>query len=198
MRKRSTAGFIYALQAEGSVYIKIGRTTGSIEHRLKTLQTGQPTPLHIVAHQGVETDLARIEHQIHQFLATERQQGEWFALKLDANELAALIQRAVEHLREQDEQARERALEKAARKKVYLSAVRTKREAAGLRQETLARQASMSVFTLNRIECNKQPLQEEEGIRLAQVLGCNPLELFPALQSAIQQFNAAQENTHAD
>ena len=38
------SGHIYAMQAVGTPYIKIGSTTGSPEKRLKTLQTGQPFP----------------------------------------------------------------------------------------------------------------------------------------------------------
>jgi len=65
-----------------------------------------------------------------------------------------------------------------------MSVVRTKREAAGLGQEELAKIAKISVFKLNRIERGRQPLQVEDAIDLARALKCDPIELLPQLQEA--------------
>ena len=81
-----------------------------------------------------------------------------------------------------------------------MSVVRLKREAAGLGQEELARQAKISVFKLQRIEHGKQPLHEADAIALSQVLRCNPLELLPKLKEAVsmaQAIDVSEEPAHA-
>ena len=194
MPKRSAAGFIYAIQAEGSPYVKIGSTSASVEKRLKSLQAGQPLPLRLIAHQAIEADLSRIERQIHHFLATERQRGEWFALKLDADELAALIQRAVEYLKAQDikiqEVARKRHPQESASKlsraqtisRFMGNVIRSKREAAGLTMAEVARRAKMHHTKLWKIEHGERRLMAADVLPLAQAIGCDPRDLLPALE----------------
>ena len=94
----STNGFIYAIGVDGSTYVKIGYTRSSVHARLKQLQTGQASPLHIVAAIPIEKHMRRIEKQIHAFLASERQHGEWFDIPMDSEQLQALILRAVAYV----------------------------------------------------------------------------------------------------
>jgi len=80
----SPGGIIYAIGAVGTSYVKIGSTRTAVEKRLKALQIGQPFPLQTLAAVAVESDLSRIEHQVHKFLAEERRRGEWFDAPIDA------------------------------------------------------------------------------------------------------------------
>src|SRR5947209_16467469 len=82
--------------------------------RMKDVQTGQPSPLHLVASFPVETDLKRIEAQVHAYLHHARQRGEWFDVQIADNaHLEQLIVQAVQYVAEQEKQhtqAREQAL----------------------------------------------------------------------------------------
>jgi ribosome-binding protein aMBF1 (putative translation factor) len=99
----SSGGTLYAIASEGTALVKIGCTTGTVEKRLKSLQTGQPFSLHVLASVPVEADVQRIEKQVHAFLAQERRRGEWFEISLDAAALAALVVRAVQFVKQADE-----------------------------------------------------------------------------------------------
>lgn len=46
---RDTSSTLYAIGVAGSPLVKIGWTKGSALKRLKVLQTGQPSPLHLLA-----------------------------------------------------------------------------------------------------------------------------------------------------
>lgn len=92
------AGYIYAIGAEGTSLIKIGSTRTNAEDRLKILQTGQPSSLHIIAAIPVESDLRRVEKCIHTFLESERRRGEWFNIVLNVEQLTSLVLRAIEHI----------------------------------------------------------------------------------------------------
>jgi DNA-binding XRE family transcriptional regulator len=188
---RANAGSIYAIGAVGSPLVKIGSTTTSIEQRLKTLQTGQPMALHIVARQAVEADLQRIERQIHAFLAGERQRGEWFALKLDADELAALIHRAVEYLADKDEQAQRAKDERPARSvkrqrerrgdNEVGQCITAQRQAQGRSLTDVARAFGVSVSTMSRYESGKLSVPLLRFHELATVFKTTLKELFPFL-----------------
>lgn len=91
----STGGTLYAIRAEGTSLVKIGYTAGSVQKRLKSLQTGQPLPLHIVAALRVEGDARQKEAWLHAFLAEERRRGEWFDVALETEDFAALVARAI-------------------------------------------------------------------------------------------------------
>jgi transcriptional regulator with XRE-family HTH domain len=82
----------------GTSWVKIGSTRAGVAQRLKILQTGQPFPLQVLATVPVETDVQRIEHQVHAFLAEEQQRGEWFEVAMDAARLEALVVRAVQYV----------------------------------------------------------------------------------------------------
>lgn len=93
------AGYLYAIQAEGTPYVKIGSTTGAVETRLKVLQTGQPFPLRIVAVVPLDRPLRDIESEVHTLLGPYRQHGEWFALRMHADLLQQLVTLAAARLK---------------------------------------------------------------------------------------------------
>jgi hypothetical protein len=97
------AGYIYAIQAEGTPYVKIGQTTGSVEKRLRSLQTGQPFPLTILAVVRIDIPPRVLEGQVHALLAPYRHQGEWFEMTLDAGQLEHVVSLAMTALRQQQE-----------------------------------------------------------------------------------------------
>ncbi len=66
-----------------------------------------------------------------------------------------------------------------------MSIVRTKREAAKLSQEQLARNAGMSVYKLVRIEAERQTLRVSDAIALATALHCHVLDLLPDLRNVL-------------
>lgn|SRR5262245_6200578 len=108
-------GTIYAMQAVGTPWVKIGSTSASVAQRLKRLQTGQPFPLEVIATVPVSSDLQRIERQVHAFLAEVQRRGEWFEMALDTQALEQLIVRAVQHIKQDDEQRQRARLSKTQR-----------------------------------------------------------------------------------
>jgi transcriptional regulator with XRE-family HTH domain len=165
----STGEFIYAIGAEGSPHVKIGKTAGPVAKRVAELQIGQSVPLKVLASVPVEQDISRIEKAIHRFLEANRQRGEWFTAQVDQGRLEALIVRAMETLGQQLQAP-------------SATDVRTMRETVGnrivllrrrkrLSQPELAQQAGMSVTTLNRVENAHQSLYMEKVAALAKALG---------------------------
>jgi len=171
-------GTIYAIGAVGTSLVKIGCTTKTVERRLVALQTGQPFPLQVVAALPVETNLHRIEKLIHQFLETERQHGEWFALEIDQPRLEALILRAVQWLHDEQRRQEEEHLQHEQkhqngdklRREILGERVRRLRMARGLSQTELAAQVAIPLPNLNRIERGRQSIYVERLADLAQVL----------------------------
>ena len=96
----STGGFIYAIGAVGTSYVKIGSTRTSVDVRLKQLQTGQPFPLQVLAMFPVEAHLSTIEKHIHPFLTAERKRGEWLDTPMDIARLETLVVRAIAYIAE--------------------------------------------------------------------------------------------------
>ena len=88
------AGYIYAIGATGSPWVKIGCTRGAVTTRLRTLQTGHPLALYVIAAVAVPAYLRRIEHHVHMLLDTVPRQGEWFDVSIEADTLATLVARA--------------------------------------------------------------------------------------------------------
>ena len=68
--------FVYAIRAEGSDKVKIGRAT-DVASRLSTLQTGSPTRLWVYAARECRDAMQR-EQRAHRALAAYRASGEWF------------------------------------------------------------------------------------------------------------------------
>ena len=75
-------GYVYLICDPKNDYYKIGVTTGSIEKRLKSLQTGNGTELHIVSHVRTNTPF-KLEKFLHFKFGLEREVGEWFTLSSD-------------------------------------------------------------------------------------------------------------------
>jgi hypothetical protein len=66
---------VYFVQAGESGPVKIG-VTGNIEDRVRTMQTGSPQPLRVLATFPGGFDL---EARLHRMFAPHRVHGEWFA-----------------------------------------------------------------------------------------------------------------------
>lgn len=158
-------GYIYAIGAVGTSYVKIGSTRTAVENRLKALQIGQPFPLQTLAAVAVETNLSRIEHQVHKFLAEERRRGEWFDTPMDAVSLEALVVRAVQYLAEQ-------TVPQASETKNLGTKIRQRREQLGLSQQELARRLGMTQARISEIESGARPHVNLNNLRnLARTLG---------------------------
>ena len=71
--------YIYIIQCVGSTYYKIGITQGSVDKRLKSLQTGCPYDLLMVMAFFTSNPEAD-EHRVHELLKQYRVRGEWFDL----------------------------------------------------------------------------------------------------------------------
>lgn len=70
---------IYLIHQWGTDYYKIGYTRGSVNKRLKTLQTGTPNELTVVSF--YESDYAKlIESTFHRIYKPLKVNGEWFEL----------------------------------------------------------------------------------------------------------------------
>ncbi len=205
--RTNTAGSIYAIGAAGSPYIKIGSTTTSVEQRLKTLQTGQPAALHIVAKHPVETDLHRIERQIHKFLAAERHHGEWFALMLDPDALSQLIMRAVDYLAEEDRQAeidalrpKEKRGEKGGkahgkRQHPFENCLKEYRTARGVSRAELGVVVGVGHVTVWRWETRKLRISYRALIELARFFQVRPIDLVPALDAPPAKLPHSKQTT---
>jgi transcriptional regulator with XRE-family HTH domain len=167
MQSQQPGGTIYAIGAVGTSWVKIGRTTAPVMQRLKTLQTGQPFPLQVLASLPVETDVHRIEKQVHAFLEAERRRGEWFAVEMDTPTLEALIVRAVEYLADHEAADEgDHPLRQILGERIHLV-----RRRSGLSQVELATRADISPTTLNRVELGRQKLYVDTLVTLARILG---------------------------
>lgn len=77
------AGSVYLLadDARDGIY-KIGVTRGSIEERIKKLQTGNSSPIHMVM--SYETDFPFVmENMLHTRYGSDRVLNEWFEMTDD-------------------------------------------------------------------------------------------------------------------
>jgi ribosome-binding protein aMBF1 (putative translation factor) len=177
----NAGGTLYAIQAEGTSLVKIGFTRGSVEKRLKVLQTGQPFPLQVIATVPVESDVRHKEGLLHAFLATERRRGEWFEVALQSDDFAALLERAIafgaqEEARKQAAQEQSLLLVRhaasAARPKTEIGIIlgeriRSLRERQGISQRALARALDTSANAINYLESGMHTPHIERLIALA-------------------------------
>ncbi|MBN1202642.1 MAG: GIY-YIG nuclease family protein [Anaerolineae bacterium] len=77
--QHSGRGKVYLLKSQS--YYKIGMTRGSVEERVRSLKTGNPSKIEIV--HVIETNQPeRVEAELHQQYAVKRVKGEWFKLTL--------------------------------------------------------------------------------------------------------------------
>ena len=85
MEENTKKGFVYVLcDPEGTGLFKIGVTKGSIERRIKKLQTGDPNEIFI--HTFFQTDDPYFfEKQLHFKYREQHVHGEWY--DLDAEQL---------------------------------------------------------------------------------------------------------------
>jgi DNA-binding XRE family transcriptional regulator len=171
-----TGGYIYAIGAVGTSYVKIGSTRTAVEKRLKTLQTGQPFPLQTLATIAVENNLRRIERQIHMFLTEKRQHGEWFDIPMDAARLEELVMAALEHLAEAEAQRQRKRLAQAEVPVMNLSEligerIRTARLRRDLNQSDLARAVNKPRQHISQVEQGRQQPRAELLIDIADALG---------------------------
>lgn len=135
----NSGGTLYAIRAEGTSLVKIGYTRGSVEQRIKAMQTGQPFPLRVIATHSIEADVRQKEAWLHAFLKQERRRGEWFEMALETDAFAELIARAIQFGAEQEAQLQ---AEKARRQHAHgVTAlglrVRHERERQGFSREEL-------------------------------------------------------------
>lgn len=71
----SRQGFVYFIACSETLRVKIGFTSSDPHERMRTLQTGSPTKLIMVAcHRGDES----LERDLHEQYAEHRLHGEWF------------------------------------------------------------------------------------------------------------------------
>ena len=76
-------GWIYLIgQRDDPNKFKIGVTKGSIEKRLKKLQTGNAEELYVLKNFQTETPFT-LEKMLHRHFAPNRMVGEWFYLNDD-------------------------------------------------------------------------------------------------------------------
>lgn len=74
---------IYVLKTESDPpMFKIGRTSGMVEKRIQSLQTGCPYPIREYASFQCN-DSGKVEREIHEHLDGYRLQGEWFQVPTD-------------------------------------------------------------------------------------------------------------------
>jgi DNA-binding XRE family transcriptional regulator len=161
------SGYIYAIGAVGTSYVKIGSTTGAVQKSLHALQTGHPSRLEILAAVHVETDLRDIEQTLHHFLVADCQRGEWFALAMDQSQLEALIARAIQGL--------EAARRITARQPATTVGERIKRQrlSRGYTQAELAERAGVKQSLISRLESGLRTNPGADVVRgLAKALGC--------------------------
>jgi len=72
-------GYVYLICDPQNDYYKIGVTTGSIENRMKKLQTGNGTELHVVSYYQCQYPF-KLEKLLHVKFCAKRVHGEWFQL----------------------------------------------------------------------------------------------------------------------
>lgn len=75
-------GYVYVLCDPATDLFKIGMTKGSVEKRLKNLQTGNGTELHVVT--SYHTDYPyKLEKMLHNHFHLKKEMNEWFTLTND-------------------------------------------------------------------------------------------------------------------
>lgn len=75
----SRRGFVYLICDPSTDLFKIGVTTGNLENRIKKLQTGNGTELHLVDFH--ETDHPfKVEKMLHNHFSNKNELNEWFCL----------------------------------------------------------------------------------------------------------------------
>jgi len=89
------SGFIYAIEATGTPYVKIGSTTIHVNDRIAALQIATPLRLTLVAVEPVLQRLREVEARIHVALRAHHTRGEWFQVTVTMDSLALLVANAI-------------------------------------------------------------------------------------------------------
>lgn len=76
------SGYIYLICDPSTDLFKIGLTTGSIHNRMKKLQTGNGTELHL-AYVHYTDHPYKLEKMLHNHFHAKRELNEWFSLDSD-------------------------------------------------------------------------------------------------------------------
>jgi len=103
--EKKNGGTVYLLVENGDNQMyKIGVTKGSVDKRIKKLQTGNGNPIRCVA--SFESIAPyRLERILHDHFKLDREEGEWFLLsKEQANEFFTICdtyERALRAIREE-------------------------------------------------------------------------------------------------
>lgn len=74
-------GYVYLICNKNEDTYKIGVTRGDIKKRIKALQTGSSTELHITDWFESSVDPFKIEHKLHMKFFKNKVQGEWYRLE---------------------------------------------------------------------------------------------------------------------
>lgn len=72
-------GYVYLICDPKNDFFKIGVTSGSIENRVKKLQTGNGSELHITSWYECQYPF-KLEKLLHAKFNPKRESGEWFSL----------------------------------------------------------------------------------------------------------------------
>lgn len=75
-------GFVYLICDPSTDLFKIGVTNGKLENRMKKLQTGNGTELHLVLSYETEYPF-KIEKMLHNHFLNKKELNEWFNLDID-------------------------------------------------------------------------------------------------------------------
>lgn len=98
---KKTTGYAYVLCDPSTDLFKIGMTKGSIENRMKKLQTGNGTEMHIVTYHETKYPY-KVEKLLHNKFSDKKSLNEWFSLSTDDlsnfEETCAKIEEIIESL----------------------------------------------------------------------------------------------------
>jgi DNA-binding XRE family transcriptional regulator len=208
----SHGGTIYAIGAQGTPLVKIGSTSTAVTTRLAQLQTGQPFPLHLIAAVSVETDVARIEHQIHLFLQAEQRRGEWFEIMIDTPQLEALILRTVQCIERQKQLELELSQQTShphnprigmnphadTPEKLCGTRIRTLRQQQQMTLEEVGMKAGFTKQQIGRVEAGNINAPLNTLVRIAAALNLNARDFFQDDDGTHTFLERAYRCSHAD
>lgn len=160
----SRGGFIYAIGATDTDYVKIG-SAKDVTARLRSLQVGHLARLSILATAAVPDAVLLIEKQVHKLLASSRHRGEWFAGPIYATTLERLVAEA-QILVGTPPAARRMLAWRSFGKRMKIA--RIERD---MSQKELAARCGFPCQVINRLEQGRQDLYAQRLIVLAEHLG---------------------------
>lgn len=87
----ATSWYVYAIAMQGTPYVKIGMTWGTVAARMRQLQQGWPLDLHLLAVVCIPKHPEAIEKALHARFASCHVRGEWFACAVEQSQLEHLV-----------------------------------------------------------------------------------------------------------